>query len=44
VRFCSRMVRSVGATASTTMMAEESKQAFIMAISRASLSHSNETK
>jgi hypothetical protein len=38
------MVKSVGATflVSGTMMAEAPKQAFVMAISRASLSHLNE--
>jgi hypothetical protein len=45
VPFCSEMVRSVGVTflASSTMTAEVPKQALVMAISRASLSHLNET-
>jgi hypothetical protein len=44
VRFCSGMVRSVGATflASATMTADVPKQAFFLAIYRASLSHLNE--
>jgi hypothetical protein len=44
VRFCFGVVRSVGATflASATMTAETSKLAFVVAISRASLSHLNE--
>jgi hypothetical protein len=45
VRFCSGMVRSVGATflAFATMTAETPNQAFVAAISRASLPHLNET-
>jgi hypothetical protein len=45
VRFCPRMTRSVEATflASATMTAEASMQAFVVVISRASLSHLNET-
>jgi hypothetical protein len=45
LRFCSMMVRSLGATfaATTTMTAEVSAQAFVAAMSRASLSHLNET-
>jgi hypothetical protein len=45
MRFYSGMVRSVRATflASAIMTAEAPKQAFVVAISRASLSHLNET-
>jgi hypothetical protein len=44
VLFCSRMARLVGATflASATMTVEAPKQALVVAISRASLSHLNE--
>jgi hypothetical protein len=44
VDFCSGMVRTVGATflASATMIAEASKQAFVVAIYRALLSYLNE--
>jgi hypothetical protein len=44
VRFCSEMVRSDGSTflASATMTVEALKQAFVVAISRTSLSHLNE--
>jgi hypothetical protein len=44
VRFCSGMVRSVGATflALATMTTEAPMQAFVVAISRALLSHLNE--
>jgi hypothetical protein len=45
MRFYSGMVRSVEATflSSATMTDETSMQAFVVAISRASLSHLNET-
>jgi hypothetical protein len=44
VCFCSLMVRSARATflASATMTAEEPKQALVVAISRALLSHLND--
>jgi competence transcription factor ComK len=45
VCFCAVMVTSVGVTfsASATMTAEVSMQAFVVAIYRASLSHLNDT-
>jgi hypothetical protein len=44
VRFCSETVRSDGSTflASATMTAEAPKQAFVVAIYRALMSHLNE--